>query len=108
MSDEKKPRTARVAIDPALIDRAIAKLAALPAKEKPVAAKKLTVSDAVRLMKKQLKEALAKNYTTAEVATILSGEGIKVSPSTIKSVLSRQKKAAAAVPKADPQELGHC
>jgi len=76
------------AIEHERIEAAKSRLRALP--EKPKAPKTLSIAEAIRQIKNEVRAALKRGYTFDEIAQALKEDGIDVGTPTLKSYLSKQ------------------
>jgi len=80
-----------VGVKTTAISHAIALLQDLPEKPK----EELSLKEAVSQMQTEIRGALAKGYTYSDIATVLTGKGIKISALTLKNYVPVGKRAAA-------------
>jgi len=78
------------AVEPERIEAAKSRLRALP--EKPKAPKALSIAEAIRQIKNEVRAALKRGYTFDEIAQALKEDGIDVGTPTLKSYVSRSNK----------------
>jgi len=78
------------AIEHERIEAAKSRLRALP--EKPKAPKTLSIAEAIRQIKNEVRAALKRGYTFDEIAQALKEDGIDVGTPTLKSYVSRSNK----------------
>jgi hypothetical protein len=78
------------AIEHERIEAAKSRLRALP--EKPKASKALSIAEAIRQIKNEVRAALKRGYTFDEIAQALKEDGIDIGTPTLKSYVSRGNK----------------
>ena len=71
------------------------KLRALPTQER----KEVPTSEAISILSKEITSLLNRGYDFGEISTILSADGIQVSPSTLKTYLQSAKSSGKKTPR---------